>query len=158
MVPRADDRGAGTAISGKGGGYIPYTIMKTRDQIYKEMEQAFGLVPGFLKTIPDATLEQEWELFKKIQIDEGAIPNKYRELIGLGLSAVSKCRYCTLYHTEMAKLFGATDREIEEAVHYAKSSAGWSAYLNGMQVDYDQFKDELRRAGEHAKKTMKKAA
>jgi AhpD family alkylhydroperoxidase len=131
--------------------------MKTREKIYKEMEGTFGLVPSFLKTIPDSTLESEWELFKKIQIEDGAIPHKYRELIGLGLSAVSKCRYCTLYHTEMAKLFGATDAEIEEAVHYAKSSAGWSAYLNGMQVDYDQFKDELRRAGEYARK-MKKAA
>jgi AhpD family alkylhydroperoxidase len=132
--------------------------MKNRKEIYKEMEEMFGLVPSFLKTIPDATIEHEWELFKKVQFDEGAIPNKYRELIGLGLSAVSKCRYCTLYHTEMAKLFGATDKEIEEAVHYAKSSAGWSAYLNGMQVDYEQFKDELRRAGEHAKEVKRKAA
>ena len=121
------------------------------------MKAIFGLVPSFLKTIPDSTLENEWELFKKIQVEESAIPNKYRELIGLGLSAVSKCRYCTLFHTEMAKLFGATDKEIEEAVHYAKSSAGWSAYLNGMQVNYEEFKDELRRAGEHAKR-MKKAA
>jgi len=132
--------------------------MKTRTQIYKEMEETFGLVPSFLKTIPDSTIEQEWELFKKVQIEDSAIPNKYRELIGLGISAVSKCRYCTLFHTEMAKLFGATDKEIEEAVHYAKSSAGWSAYLNGMQVDYDQFKGELKRAGEHVRSTMKKAA
>jgi len=117
----------------------------------------FGLVPSFIKTIPDSTIEAEWELFKKIQIEAGAIPNKYRELIGLGLSAVSKCRYCTLFHTEMAKLYGATDREIEEAVHYAKSSAGWSAYLNGMQTDYDTFKEELRLSGEHAKKMMKAA-
>jgi AhpD family alkylhydroperoxidase len=131
--------------------------MKNREQIYKEMEEKLGLVPVFLKTIPDSTLEHEWELFKEIQLGEGAVPNKYRELIGLGISAVSKCSYCTLYHTEMAKLFGATDKEIEEAVHYAKASAGWSAYLNGMQVDHEQFRDELRRAGEHVKK-MKKAA
>ncbi len=132
--------------------------MKNREQIYSEMKELFGLVPSFLKTIPDSTLEQEWELFKKIQVEESAIPNKYRELIGLGLSAVSKCRYCTLYHTEMAKLFGATDKEIEEAVHYAKSSAGWSAYVNGLQVDYEEFKDELKRAGEYARKAAKKAA
>lgn len=131
--------------------------MKTKKEVYREIEEAFGLVPTFMKTIPESTLENEWELFKKVQMEDGAIPNKYRELIGLGLSAVSKCRYCTLFHTEMAKLFGATDKEIEEAVHYAKSSAGWSAYLNGMQVDYEQFKDELRRAGEHAR-AMKKAA
>jgi AhpD family alkylhydroperoxidase len=132
--------------------------MKNKEQIYSEIKETFGLVPSFLKTIPDATLENEWELFKKIQIEAGAIPNKYRELIGLGLSAVSKCRYCTLFHTEMAKLFGATDKEIEEAVHYAKSSAGWSAYLNGMQVDYEQFKDELRRSGEYVTRMKKKAA
>jgi len=132
--------------------------MKTKGEIYREVEERFGLVPSFFKTIPEATLENEWELFKKIQLEDGAIPNKYRELIGLGLSAVSKCRYCTLFHTEMAKLFGATDKEIEEAVHYAKSSAGWSAYLNGMQVDYEQFKDELRLAGEHARRMTKKAA
>jgi AhpD family alkylhydroperoxidase len=132
--------------------------MKNREQIYTEIKETIGLVPSFLKTIPDATLENEWELFKKIQIEAGAIPNKYRELIGLGLSAVSKCRYCTLFHTEMAKLFGATDKEIEEAVHYAKSSAGWSAYLNGMQVDYEQFKDELKRAGEYVNRMKRKAA
>ncbi len=131
--------------------------MKTREQVYKEIKETFGLVPGFLKTIPDTTLEHEWELLKKVQIEPGAIPNKYRELIGLGISAVSKCRYCTLFHTEMAKLFGATDGEIEEAVHYAKSSAGWSAYLNGMQVDFEEFRDELRQAGEYVKR-MKKAA
>lgn len=46
----------------------------------------------------------------------------------------------------MPRLNGATDAEIEDAVHYAKSSAGWSAYLNGLQVDYDQFRDELGQA------------
>ena len=54
--------------------------MKNKRQVYNEIEETFGLVPSFLKTIPDATLEQEWELFKKVQIEAGAIPNKYREL------------------------------------------------------------------------------
>lgn len=132
--------------------------MKNREGIYKEMEEMLGLVPSFLKTIPDTSLEHEWELFKTILLGEGAVPNKYRELVGLGVSAVTKCNYCTLYHTEMARLFGATDKEIEEAVHYAKASTGWSAYLNGMQVDYDRFKDELRRIAEHTKAAKKKAA
>jgi AhpD family alkylhydroperoxidase len=131
----------------------------SREQVYKDIEEMFGLVPGFMKLLPDSTLELEWELFKKIQMEEGAIPNKYKELIGLGISAVAKCRYCTLFHTEMAKLNGATDAEIEEAVHYAKASAGWSAYLNGMQVDYETFKDELKRAVEYVReKEVKKAA
>jgi hypothetical protein len=40
-------------------------------------------------------------------------------------------------------LFGATEEEIQEAVHYAKASLGWSAYINGMQEDYGQFAEEL---------------
>ena len=129
-----------------------------REDIYKEMKEMFGLVPSFFKLVPDSTLEHEWELFKAIQLNETVIPNKYKELIGVGISAAVRCKYCSLFHTEMAKLNGATDAEIEEAVHYTKSSAGWSAYLNGMQVDYDQFKKEVRQACDHARKKMSRKA
>jgi AhpD family alkylhydroperoxidase len=88
-----------------------------RQAIYHEMEEMFGLVPSFFKLVPDATLEMEWELFKAIQLKDTAIPNKYKELIGVGISAAVRCRYCSLFHTEMAKLNGATEAEIEEAVH-----------------------------------------
>jgi hypothetical protein len=49
-------------------------------------------------------------------------------------------------------MFGATDEEIEDAVHYAKASAGWSTYLNGLQFDFEQFKKELLEGIEYAKK------
>lgn len=114
-----------------------------RQEIYKEIEQTLGLVPSFFKLVPDRSLELEWNLFKTLQLEDSPIPHKYRELIGVAISAVTKCRYCSYFHTEVAKLFGATNEEIEDAVHYAKSSAGWSTYLNGMQVDYDQFTTEL---------------
>ncbi len=129
-----------------------------RERVYAEMKEIFGLVPSFFKQIPDATLEHEWKLFKAIEIDDTSIPNKYKELIGIAISAATRCKYCTVFHTEMAKLNGATDKEIEEAVHYAKLSAGWSAYVNGMQVDYEQFKDEVRQACEFAKHRQRKAA
>jgi len=123
----------------------------TREEVYKEIEGMFGLVPSFFKVVPDSTLELEWKLMKRVQFDEGAIPNKYRELIGLAVSAATKCRYCILYHTELARLNGATEEEIEDAVHYAKSSAGWSTYLNGLQVDYDRFKREVEQACEYVR-------
>lgn len=127
-----------------------------RNEVYDEIREMFGLVPSFFHDIPDSSLELEWKLFKRVQFDEGAIPNKYRELIGLGISAVTKCRYCVFYHTALARLNGATDAEIEDAVHYAKSSAGWSAYLNGMEIDFETFKDEVSRACEYVR--TKKAA
>lgn len=124
----------------------------TRKEVFKEIEQTLGKVPSFFKLVPDRSLEIEWKLFKTLQLEESPIPNKYRELIGVAISAVTKCKYCSFFHTEVAKLFGASDAEIEDAVHYAKSSAGWSAYLNGMQVDYESFKEELLESIEYIKK------
>jgi AhpD family alkylhydroperoxidase len=130
----------------------------TRQQVYEQMEQTLGLVPTFFKSLPDSSLELEWTLFNRVQNEPGPIPNKYRELLGLAVAAVMKCHYCAIYHTEMARLNGATDEEIEDAVHFAKSSAGWSTYLNGLQVDIDQFRDELRRASEYVRSHAAKAA
>jgi AhpD family alkylhydroperoxidase len=123
----------------------------TRQEVYQEIEQTFGLVPSMFKALPDSSLELEWQLFKRVQLEDGPIPSKYRELIGVAIAGVTKCRYCAFYHTEVAKLFGATDEEIEDALHFAKSTAGWSAYVNGLQLDFDQFKDEIAQACEHVR-------
>lgn len=123
-----------------------------RKDVYREIEQVMGVVPEFMKALPDSTLELEWRLFKRSQIDEGPIPNKYRELIGLAIGSVTKCRYCTYFHTEFAKLNGASPAEIEDAIHVAKSSAGWSAYLNGQQLEFESFKKEVQQVCEHVRK------
>lgn len=125
-----------------------------REEIYKQMEEALGLVPTFFKSLPDSALQLEWNLFNVIQNEPGPIPNKYRELIGVGISAVTKCKYCAYFHTEMAKLHGATPEEIQAAVHYAKSSAGWSTYLNGMQTDSEQFQREIAAACNHIRRNL----
>lgn len=126
----------------------------TKEEVFQDIEKTLGKVPGFFKLIPERSLELEWKLFKVVQLEESPIPNKYRELIGVAVSAATKCRYCSFFHTEVAKLFGATEEEIEDAVHYAKSSAGWSAYINGMQVDYDQFTEELLESIKYIKNTQ----
>ncbi|MCU7827253.1 carboxymuconolactone decarboxylase family protein [Kitasatospora sp. DSM 101779] len=119
-----------------------------RGEIEADIKETLGLVPH---RIPTELLGPEWEIFKRIELGETLIPNKYKELIGVGLHAETKCRYCTLFHTEAAKLFGATDEEIQEAVHYAKASLGWSAYINGMQEDYDQFAAELAQVADYVR-------
>lgn len=124
-----------------------------RQDVYQQIEEVFGLVPSFFKAIPDSSLALEWQLFRRVQFDEGPIPNKYRELIGVAISAIAKCPYCAFYHTEVAKLNGAAEAELEDAVHYAKSSAGWSTYINGLQIDLSQFKEEVRRACDHVRTT-----
>lgn len=127
----------------------------SREKIYKEIEEMFGVVPMMFKILPDSSLELEWKLYKQVQFEKGAIPNKYRELIGLAVSAVTKCKYCIFYHTELAKLFGATNEEIEDALHYAKSSVGWSTYISGHQLDFEKFKSEITHACDHVRKREK---
>lgn len=124
---------------------------RPRVQVEQEMKETLGLVPTFFKKVPDEYFDFEWELFKRLELGDTLIPNKYKELMGLAIHSETKCRYCTLFHTEAARLFGATDEEIQEAVHYAKMSIGWSAYLNGIQQDYDLFAEEMERVVDHVK-------
>jgi AhpD family alkylhydroperoxidase len=123
----------------------------TRAEVHREMEEMFGLVPTFVTTIPDEFLSQEWELWKQLDLGNTHIPGKYKELIGLAVAAAEKCPFCAAYHTEGARVQGATEEEIEEAVHIAKLTAGWSIYLHGMQVDQGQFHRELRMMMEHVR-------
>ena len=126
----------------------------TREQVYAEMTGMLGSVPSFFKTVPDHSIGLEWDLMKTVQMGETAIPNKYKELIGVACAAMTRCKYCAYFHASMARLFGATDAEIEDAVHYAKMSAGWSTYINGMQTDFDQFKTEIDKACAHVAQMM----
>jgi AhpD family alkylhydroperoxidase len=115
----------------------------TRAAVEADIQQTLGLVPGFMKMLPDYLIASEWESFKTFQLGETAIPNKYKELIGLAVSGATRCRYCAYYHAEAARLFGATEEEIVEASIMAKSTMGWSTYLNSLQIDYETFTAEL---------------
>ncbi len=140
-----------TVMSGNANINNSGTNTMTRDQVYADMKATFGEVPSFFTYMPDDELSLEWALFKHMGTTPGAVPDKYRELIGVAVAGTLKCRYCTYYHTQMAKLAGATDAEIEDAMHVAKDANGWSAYINGLQVNYDQFKTEVDQACAFAK-------
>src|SRR4029079_15032981 len=82
------------------------------------------------------------------------IPNKYKELIGIAVSGATRCRYCTLFHTEAARLFGATDDEIAEASAMAGFTMMASTFLNAQQVEYDKFKSETLEIVEYVKRQV----
>jgi AhpD family alkylhydroperoxidase len=118
----------------------------------QDIEETLGLVPEFLRSVPDYLLPSEWASFKSLELsDQTALPNKYKELIGLAVSGATRCRYCTYFHTEAARMFGATDEEITETALIAKNTMGWSTYLNTMQFDYDRFVAEFDQVVEHAR-------
>ena len=127
----------------------------TRAEIDRDIEATFGLVPQFMADVPDYLIESEWASFKNLQLsDQTAIPPKYKEMIGLGVSAATRCRYCAYFHTEAARLFGATDEEINEACLVAKNTMAWSTFLNGKQYDYDEFRQEFDRSLEELREVL----
>src|SRR6188472_3862387 len=131
---------AGSGSVTKGVRMIPME----RREVDREIEQTLGLVPEFFKRVPDYLLPTEWASFKNLQLsDQTAIPNKYKELIGLAVSGATRCRYCAYFHAEAARLFGATEDEVTEAALIAKNTMGWSTYLNTLAFDYDEFVREF---------------
>lgn len=113
-----------------------------RKKTLKDIKQTLGLVPEWMEQMPEGGLEGFWAMAHDFWLAETAVPNKYKELIGLAVSGVTRCRYCSLFHTEAARLFGATEEEIREANMMAGVSMAGSTFINGQQIDYDKFKKE----------------
>jgi AhpD family alkylhydroperoxidase len=83
-----------------------------------------------------------------------AIPGKYKSLISLAVSAQIPCKFCIIADTEFAKLEGANDRELTEAVAMAGLTRHWSTVINGRQADRAAFKKDINRLVAGAKKHM----
>jgi AhpD family alkylhydroperoxidase len=134
-------------------------IAESRPDVDREIEETLGLVPEFMRRVPDYLLPTEWASFKNLQLsDQTAIPNKYKELMGLAVSGATRCRYCAYFHTEAARLFGATEDEITETALIAKNTMGWSTYLNTLQFDYDEFVAEFDKIVAHVREQMASGA
>jgi len=107
-----------------------------------EMKAMFGDVPVMFTKLPMHVRVSAWEWFKAMSNPDAAIPPKYGELIGLAVASQIPCHYCVYAHTTMAKMLGATDEEIEEAVSKGAEVRYWSTVLNGNQVEFESFKKE----------------
>lgn len=124
---------------------------QTRAEIYEEINTAFGQVPGWVEAIPDAALAGFWRLEADFYLGQTVIPNKYKELIGIAVSGATRCKYCVLFHTEGARLHGATDEEIHEACAMGCVTMMASTFINALGYDYDAFVQETREIVDYVK-------
>lgn len=126
---------------------------------YRDMEATLGGVPTFMRQFPEVGIAGAWREFKTMQLgSQTAVPGKYKELIGLAVASQIPCRYCIAFHTETARLNGATDAEIREAVAMAGLTRHWSTFLNGTLTDEATFKHETDQAIANVRKKMSVAA
>ncbi|MDD1765917.1 MAG: carboxymuconolactone decarboxylase family protein [Methanomassiliicoccales archaeon] len=122
--------------------------MGVYEETLKEIRGSMGIVPGFMKALPEEVLIHEWPLWKKYTLGKSEIPEKYRELMGLSVAANIKCPYCVFFHSAMAKMAGATDEEIAETVFLASLTSRWSTILYAQQYDLETLQKEGKQIGE----------
>ena len=115
-------------------------------QTLKDVEATFGFVPQWIKQVPAALLPSFWMTLKNFQMsDQTALDKKTKELVGLAVAAQIPCEYCVMFHTEVARMNGASDQEIREAIGMAAVTREASTLLNGMAIDKAQFRRDLDR-------------
>jgi AhpD family alkylhydroperoxidase len=129
-----------------------------RSEVLREVRDTFGQVPHWVETMPDSVIGGFWGLMRDFQLAETKIPNKYKELIGIAVSGATRCKYCQLFHTEAARLNGATDDEIREAAAMAGVTMLGSTYLNALGPDYEAFEKETLELVAHVKAQAAKIA
>jgi AhpD family alkylhydroperoxidase len=111
-----------------------------------DIGKTLGFVPQFFLKFPEEILPGAWEEMKTLQLNPNtALPGRTKELVGLAVAAQIPCRYCIVAHTEFARLNGASEAEVGEAVAMAAMTRHWSTFLNGIQTDETKFRGEIAK-------------
>jgi len=123
-----------------------------------DITQSIGFVPDFLKRFPDAARAGAWREMKELQMSPStALSGKDKELIGLAVASQAPCQYCIIGHTEFARLNGASNAEIDEAIAMAALTRNMSTLLNGLDMDESQFRRDVDHLVRDAKAMAAKA-
>ena len=124
-----------------------------------QIKQMFGEVPGFMQKVPPEAAAGAWKTMRDVEMNPNtAIPGKYKSLIGLAVASQVPCKFCNYADTEFAKLEGATDREIHEAIAMAAITRFWSTWLNGSALDKKAFQRDIDKLVRNAERQMKQQA
>jgi alkylhydroperoxidase/carboxymuconolactone decarboxylase family protein YurZ len=70
---------------------------------------------------------------------DSEIPRKYKELILMACSAAVRYGSSTRTHGSEAMYYGATDKEVIEALSLASLTAGFTAFIDGIEALGDQL-------------------
>ena len=87
---------------------------KEVQEIFLEIEGAFGKVPNLFKTYAHflPLLKVNWNKVKAVMM-QGSLSRKVKEAIALLVSKDNSCAYCVAAHTVALKSIGTTEKEIK---------------------------------------------
>ncbi len=91
------------------------TVSRQTEEILKEIEGAFGMVPNLFKTYAhhQPLLEANWNKVKAVMM-QGNLSRKVKEAIAVVISKDNSCSYCVKAHTAALKSIGVSDQEIRD--------------------------------------------
>ncbi|HWI91587.1 MAG TPA: carboxymuconolactone decarboxylase family protein [Flavisolibacter sp.] len=73
---------------------------------------------------------EAWRNFSKTVFEEGALPEKTKQLIAVAVAHVTQCPYCIRSHSKQAMRKGASKEEIMEAIWVAAEMRAGAAYAH----------------------------
>jgi AhpD family alkylhydroperoxidase len=85
--------------------------------------QRHDLAPG-----PQAA----FRAFSKAVFEDGALPEKTKQIIAVAVAHVTQCPYCIRGHTKAALRHGATKQELMEAIWVAAEMRAGGAYAHSL--------------------------
>lgn len=125
---------------------------------FADMERTLGVVPTFMRALPEKVVPSAWRALKSVEFAEGPVPPKYLSLASLAVASQVPCRYCVIADSEMARAGGATEMERKEAILMAAMTRHWSTYLNGVRYDENKFRRDVDQMVSIARKNMAKTS
>jgi AhpD family alkylhydroperoxidase len=72
--------------------------------------------------------------FDEAALKDGAIPQKYEELMAIAVALTTQCPYCIEIHAKRARKAGATDPELAETTLVAAALRAGAAMTHGTHV------------------------
>lgn len=140
------------AMAAKNPNMMPVKPMVVFDAktAYQDIAQTLGSVPMFMRQFPGEAISGAWKMMKTVQLNPmTSLSGKEKELIGLAVSAQIPCKYCAYFHTEAAKLNGASEMEITETLAVASVTRQWSTILHGSEINDNKFRQEINQIIKH---------
>lgn len=103
-------------------------VMSTPYYIEEDLKK-FGKIREYQKEMGDKFFSWYDEVFK-----EGALSQREKALIALGVAHAVQCPYCIDAYTKSSLEKGADEEQMMEAVHVAAAIRGGASLVHGVQM------------------------
>ena len=109
-------------------------------EVLDEIQESMGMVPNFFKAqaaVDPVWLELNWRRLQAIMLSQGELDRKTKELIAMTVALVSHCDYCSLAHETMARMSGASEKEVNETKQVIELFASFSSIAESLKIPCD---------------------